>query len=105
MTRTEYLLDVLAEESVEVAKEVSKALRFGLTEKMAGPPYNSVVTNAQRIADELGDVLGMVDWLVEEGLLPPPSEMQRRTKRQRVESYMRYSQVVGALVLDPVERP
>lgn len=100
MNRTEHLLTVLAEEAVEVAKEVSKALRFGIHERMDGPPYNSEVTNAERINREIAQFDAMVDWLRVEGILPQVDgdyEQHYREKKPRVTHYMGYAESVGAL--------
>lgn len=53
------LLTVLSEECAEVSQRVCKALRFGMAEVQPGHPNS----NADRIADELGDLLGVLDQL------------------------------------------
>jgi NTP pyrophosphatase (non-canonical NTP hydrolase) len=59
------LLTILAEECCEVGQRVSKALRFGLSEIQLGQPLD----NAQRISEELGDLLGVVDELLQRDVL------------------------------------
>jgi NTP pyrophosphatase (non-canonical NTP hydrolase) len=61
------LLTILAEECCEVGQRVSKALRFGLMEIQPGQP----LSNAERIAEELGDLLAtaeelndVIDWRI-----------------------------------------
>ena len=101
MNRTEHLLTVLSEECIEVAKEVSKALRFGLDDFMPDPPLNGTISNRQRIAEELRQVMAMADWLHEEGVLP--FIFPDRDKRERVERYMEYARASGALSPIPSE--
>lgn len=59
------LLVILSEEASEVAQRVCKALRFGLQEIQPGQN----LTNAQRIAEEIGDLLAVFDRLHARGLL------------------------------------
>lgn len=59
------LLTILAEECCEVGQRVSKALRFGVNEVQPGQP----LTNAQRIAEELGDLSCVASILQQRGLL------------------------------------
>lgn len=59
------LLVVMAEEANEVGQRVCKALRFGMQEVQPGQN----LTNAQRIAVELGDLLAVFDRLQARGLL------------------------------------
>lgn len=56
---------ILAEESLEVAHRVIKALRFGLQEVQPGQSMN----NMERISEELGQVVYMSDFCEEAGLL------------------------------------
>lgn len=53
------LLTILMEECGEVVQRCSKALRFGLLEVQPGQE----LTNATRLAHEIGDVLKMVEVL------------------------------------------
>jgi hypothetical protein len=57
--RTRELLICAAEECAEVTQRITKALRFGLDEVHPGQP----LTNAQRIAGELGDLQAVVNML------------------------------------------
>lgn len=92
MNRTEHLLTILSEECAEVAQRASKALRFGLEEAQPGH-----ATNASRITQELNDLLGVMKMLVDEGLIPEPDLGAADAKRDRVEEYLRYSDVCGTL--------
>ena len=62
---TRELLVILAEECCEVGQRVSKALRFGLLEVQPGQD----LTNAQRIAYEVGDIVTTVERLKAEAVL------------------------------------
>ncbi len=59
MTRTELLLTVLAEECVETAQRVSKAIRFTLEEIQP----EQELTNAQRIVYEFNDIVAVMEVL------------------------------------------
>ena len=94
MNITEHLLVCLSEECVEVAKEVSKALRFGACEIMLGQP----LTNAERIAKEFQEVLAIVEMLEERGVLQRPTDIHAiARKKKRVEEYMQYAISIGSV--------
>ena len=57
MTRTEYLLVVLAEECAEVAHAASKAIRFGLTD-----------VNVRKIVEEYYDIIAVFELLCYENI-------------------------------------
>ncbi len=106
MNRTEHLLTVLSEECVEVAKDISKAMRFGLHDQVSLNPDvlgSEGPSNAMRIATELAELLAMKDWLVEEGIIPAPPITAYRAKRKRVERYMDYALRSGALQMEGLE--
>ena len=94
MTREEHLLVILGEECVEVVKEVSKALRFGLNDKEPGQNK----TNRERITDEFNDVFAVVKMLIDEGILKNEELLTTHsleTKIQKVEHYLKYSKSVN----------
>src|SRR6266511_3847288 len=97
MNTAEHLLTCLAEENVEVAKETTKALRFGLDDRHPNDPDGP--TQREQIINELNDVLGVVDLLVEAGILPAYwiDEAKIRTKKEKVEKFMGYAVEAGAL--------
>jgi len=79
------LLTVLSEECCEVGQRVCKALRFGVAEVQPGQP----MSNAQRIADELGDLLGVMDALMERGVLSDTDiELARAVKRVKLARFL-----------------
>lgn len=93
MNRTEHLLTILAEECTEVAQRCTKALRFTLDEVQPGQE----LSNAQRIVDEIDDVLGVFGMLRAGGLLPPTSHDRQEAKKAKVEQYLKLSEAWGAL--------
>ena len=98
MNVKEHLLTCLAEECSEVAKEVSKALRFGLNDKYPKDPDQR--TNSQRIVDELNDLVAVVKMLEAEKILPDRCAFnysKQYLKVGRVTKYMKYARKVKAL--------
>jgi hypothetical protein len=93
MTPTQCLLETLSEECAEVIQRVSKAQRFGLSEVQPGQPLD----NAQRIAQEFNDLIGIHELLVSAGILPEINRAQVEAKKAKVGTYMAYSVEVGAV--------
>jgi NTP pyrophosphatase (non-canonical NTP hydrolase) len=98
MTRNEHLLSILAEECVEVAQRVTKALRFGLAEIQPG----QLKTNAQRIMDEINDLLAIYQMVAGEN--KPLFEgsvlewqMALDDKKEKVEKFLKYSTECGTV--------
>lgn len=56
---------ILTEEGCEVGQRAMKALRFGDEETQPGQPF----TNLERLEEEVGDFLGTVAAMVDEGYL------------------------------------
>lgn len=63
--RVQETLDILQEECAEVIVEVSKCRRFGLD----SAHYKTGVLHSEMLANEIGDVLAMIDILLEQGIL------------------------------------
>lgn len=97
MNRTEHLLTCLAEECAEVAQRVSKALRFGLDEVQPGQAQS----NAERISDEIVDVISVASILAAEGVLPQllVSDLfdAEQHKLEKIERFMAISREQGVL--------
>lgn len=68
MNESEYVMLCLGEECLEVGKECSKVLRFGPDDRHPDGLDNP--TSLEKLVDELNDILGVVDVLVERGQLP-----------------------------------
>jgi len=98
MNRTKHLLVVLSEECAEVAKEVSKALRFGLDD--CNPDVilaEADITNSQRITKEVADLMGVLEMLYDENIIERPMLYDMLEKQKRVEKYLKYAESKGAL--------
>jgi hypothetical protein len=101
MDRAEHILTVVAEEANEIAHRVSKAKRFGLQEVQPGQG----MTNAARVHQELGDLVGIYMVAVREGLLPPfdwtLGNIGRLAdeKGAKVERFLEISKREGTLIL------
>lgn len=98
MTTQEHLLSCLAEECAEISEQcaalavrVSKALRFGLNEQQSG----DLRTNAERIAIEIGDLLGVAEILVEAGVIHREVVVAKKLK---VVNFLAYAKEIGSVV-------
>lgn len=81
------LLTILIEECAEVTQRATKAQRFGLAEKQPGQR----LSNAQRLAREIGDVLALVDEVLKHRLiLRWDIEMARKKKPAKLRRYMQH---------------
>ena len=94
MNRKEHLLTILSEECIEIAKEISKALRFGLEDHHP----TQVGTNSKKINDEYNDLLGVMQMLINEGHLKIEVDpLKIQAKMEKVEKYLKYSEEHGTL--------
>jgi hypothetical protein len=94
MNKANHLLTCLAEECAEVSHRICKAMRFGLEEIQPGQS----LTNAQRIAEELDDLVAVIEMLEDEGLVPRTGTTQSiERKKAKVRSFMEYAEQCGAL--------
>ena len=93
MTRTEHLLNYLAEECAEVAQRASKANRFGLDNVAPGHQ----LTNAIRISEELDDLWAVAQMLVAEKLIPTSSHSNQVAKKEKIERMLALSKSKGTL--------
>lgn len=97
MNATEHLLTCLAEEGAEIAQDCAKALRFGLSDRNVLNPTGP--TNAERIVDELNNLMGVVNMLCNRGALPHDWQdaEKQRAKVSKVSKFMGYAREQGAL--------
>lgn len=95
MTRSDHLLTILAEESVEVAQRATKALRFGISEVQP----SQTLDNAERIVEEYADLVATIEMLEAAGLLRMGETFrdQVEAKKIKVERYLAYSRAQGRL--------
>lgn len=97
MNKQEYLLNKLSQECIEVAKEISKALEFGLEDVYESKTHKS---NKQRIESELNDLMGVLQLMVKVNMLDNlaifnPVGILEKVKK--INKYMKYSRKTGAL--------
>lgn len=65
--KTKEVMDILQEECAEVIQAVSKISRFGIDNLKPGKPK----TNREHLEEELGDMLAMIDILIEKEIVSP----------------------------------
>ena len=98
LSREQHLLVCLSEECAEVQKEISKILRFGMSDKhISSLAGNTLEPNSARLSQEIVDVQALIRMLIKEGT---PIEIRQRaiiTKCKQVETYMKYAQEKGML--------
>lgn len=83
----EEALRILQEECAEVVQAISKVFRFGLDDV-----YNGY-TNRERLEEEVGDLLCMVDILVENCLLSDSHvNSARKMKREKLKKWSTVAQ-------------
>lgn len=90
------ILVKIMEECDEVSQRCAKALRFTLEEVQPGQNLN----NANRIIDELQDLLIILDYAQMHGVIGDFKAIpidQFISKRERIEKYLEYSKSVGTL--------
>lgn len=66
--KQEEALEILQEECAEVIQVICKIERFGIDNYYP----NTVLTNKDRLNEEVGDLLAMVDILIDQGILSGP---------------------------------
>lgn len=94
MNRQEHLLTILSEECGEIAKEISKGLRFGLDDHHP----TQVGTNAEKINLEYNDLVAVFEMLNDEGILEVKLDPELiKRKKERVEKYLLYAKERGTL--------
>ena len=81
--REREILVITQEEAAEVIQEISKIFRFGIDEG-----HKSGVTHRQRLTSEVGDLLTMVDLLIDSRLIDPVAiEMAKQAKAGKLRQY------------------
>ena len=106
MNKTEYLLTCLIEECAEVQKEATKALRFGLDDK-----WENDNTPQERLYIEMCDILGVIETLMEEGILDSnrispqqPTDVLISAKKKKIKRWMEYAVERGTLDLKEMSK-
>lgn len=97
MNTEEHLLTCLGEEGTEIAKDVSKSLRFGLDDVNCLEP--SGPTNRERLVNELNDLEAVRQLCVAHGLVPEDwlDNEKIKAKKEKVLKFMDYARRVGTL--------
>jgi hypothetical protein len=94
MTKEQLLLTILGEECNETAQRASKAIRFGMDEVQEGQS----LTNAQRIIYEFNDIVGTMEFLYGERLIPNPYDtVAAGLKKVKIQKWLDYSKECGVL--------
>jgi hypothetical protein len=100
MTREEHLLVIIAEECSEIAKNATKALRFGLDDCEPGQPDN----NATRMLLELTDLLAVFEMMEVNDVMCAAYDEVTENRRglmdakiAKVERFFEYSRQKGLL--------
>lgn len=82
--KVEEALGILQEECAEVIVEVSKCRRFGIDSKH----YTTGMVHARMLEMEVGDVLAMVDILVENNVLSwSELELAKQAKKEKLKKW------------------
>lgn len=77
-------LDILQEECAEVIVEVSKCRRFGHT----SVHYKTNLKHSEMLENEIGDVLAMVDILLEQGVLSQSNlDIAKQAKKDKLKKW------------------
>ena len=83
--RQREILTIIIEEAAEVQQRATKALRFGLDEKQPGQNFD----NAQRLAQEIGDLDAVIGLACKEGLVRGTDILSaERAKERKLLRYM-----------------
>jgi NTP pyrophosphatase (non-canonical NTP hydrolase) len=65
MKKDHEVMNILSEECAEVIQAISKCHRFGMDNVKPGKPK----TNREHLEEELGDLLAMVNIMLEKGMI------------------------------------
>ena len=79
------ILLITQEECAEVTQAISKVFRFGLNERWPEPIDP---TNKERLEEEAGDLLCMIDIMVENGIISDEKlNKAKNNKRQKLKNW------------------
>jgi hypothetical protein len=99
VNRLEYLLAKVAEEAGEIVVAAMKCQEFGVDDvnvlKRDDPNYPN---NAEILAREIDDLIGVREIMEREGLIRPVSRERVAAKIAKVEKWMEYSRQKGTLI-------
>lgn len=82
--REREVMNILSEECAEVIQAISKCHRFGLHNIKPGKPK----TNCEHLEEEIGDLLAMIDILVDMQVVSMPAlEMAKLAKIEKLKKW------------------
>lgn len=82
--KTKEILDITQEECAEVVVAVSKISRFGIDNLKPGKPK----TNREHLEEEVGDLLAMVDLMIEHNIIDNDSiNVARAAKKDKLKQW------------------
>ena len=77
------VLVIAQEEAAEVIQEISKVFRFGIDDR-----HRDGMTHRQRLETEIGDLLCMIDLMIDHRLVDPTQiEIARQNKIHKLKQY------------------
>ena len=77
------VLVITQEEAAEVIQEISKVFRFGIDDR-----HRDGMTHRERLQTEIGDLLCMIDLMIDHRLVDPTQiEIARQNKIQKLKRY------------------
>lgn len=78
------VMDILQEEAAEVIQAVSKIRRFGMDNSKSGTGQ----TNLEHLEEELGDMLAMIDILLDLKIINPLAlEVAKQNKKYKLKKW------------------
>jgi NTP pyrophosphatase (non-canonical NTP hydrolase) len=90
--REREVMNILSEECAEVIQAISKCHRFGLDNYKPGKPK----TNREHLEEEIGDLLAMVDILLDMGVVE--SAVLESAKLAKIEKLKQWSNIYKEVV-------
>ena len=79
------ILLITQEECAEVSQAISKVFRFGMDDEYKG------ITNREHLEEELGDLMCMIDLLIENGIVSESAVMT--AKNEKMNKLMTWSNI------------
>jgi NTP pyrophosphatase (non-canonical NTP hydrolase) len=81
-TETKEIFCIAQEECAEVTQAISKIFRFGFNSEYNGR------TNVQRLEEETGDLLAMIDIMIQKGLVSDSNvNAARKAKKEKLKTW------------------
>lgn len=87
MTNTDFYIEMLGQEGIEIAHRISKIKIFGTDEKQPGQPY----TNLERLNQEFNDLLAVREELEELGIELFRDPVLIKKKKQKMQKMFEYA--------------